>query len=226
MPLNDVCYQFPAPLRAGRLIRRYQRFLADVEWLDGQLATVHCPNSGSMLGCLEPGAAVYCSPRPAPRRRTAYTWEMIAIGGRWVGINTQVPNELVAQAAEREALHFFRGALAVRREISVAAHTRLDMLVERRTGPIYVEVKNVTLVRDGRAQFPDAATARGAKHLAQLTALAGAGVETALVYVVQRQDGTAFAPAEDIDPRYAALYKQARVSPESIQLVRELPLLQ
>jgi sugar fermentation stimulation protein A len=235
-PLTQVRYLFPEPLVGGRLLRRYQRFLADVEMTDGQRVTVHCPNSGSMLGCLHEGAAVYCSPNHNPKRRTAFTWQMIAIGRQWVGINTMIPNELVARAAELEVLPRFHRVTRVRREVPVAAHTRIDLVVERADGPLFVEVKNVTLVRGGEAQFPDAVTARGAKHLEQLMALVEAGNAAAMVYVVQRQDAASFSPAADIDPAYAALYRQARrkgvsitvvearVLPESITLVRELPL--
>jgi sugar fermentation stimulation protein A len=235
-PLTEVRSIFPEPLVAGRLLRRYQRFLADVELTDGRRVTVHCPNSGSMLGCLEPGAMVFCSPNHNPKRRTAYTWEMIAIDGQWVGINTMIPNELVARAVQLRALPLFRQALRVRREVAVAPHTRIDMMVEQPDGPLYVEVKNVTLVRGGEAHFPDAVTARGAKHLEQLMALVAAGNLAAMVYVVQRQDASSFAPATDIDPVYAKLYQQARrqgvvitavearVTPISIELVRELPL--
>jgi len=236
-PLTDVCWSFSGPLTGGRLVRRYKRFLADVELDDGVLATVHCPNSGSMLGCLEIGARVYCSPSPKPGRRTAFTWEMICISEQWIGINTAIPNELIAQAARMQAHPIFHGATRVAREVRIGSHTRFDLVVERETGLLYVEVKNVTLVRSGEAHFPDAVTARGAKHLEQLMALVDAGHAAAMVYVVQRQDARAFGPAEDIDATYARLYREARakgvvmvpvearVSPQAICLVRELPLL-
>ncbi|MBI4799809.1 MAG: DNA/RNA nuclease SfsA, partial [Desulfarculus sp.] len=163
--LEGVRLDFDPPLLPGRLVRRFQRFLAEVDLEDGRRVLAHCPNSGSMLGCLEDGAPVYLSPSPAPGRRTAFTWEMIFIAGGWVGINTGLPNRLVALAAEMRALPPFSDAVAVRREVKISAHTRLDLLVQRASGPLYVEVKNVTLVRDGRALFPDAVTSRGAKHL-------------------------------------------------------------
>jgi sugar fermentation stimulation protein A len=236
-PLTDVCRSFSGPLVAGRLIRRYKRFLADVELDDGILATVHCPNSGSMLSCLEIGARVYCSPSAKPGRRTAYTWEMILIGEQWIGINTAIPNELIARAAQMQAHPIFRGATRVAREVPIGNHTRFDLAVQRETGVLYVEVKNVTLVRSGEAHFPDAVTTRGAKHLEQLVALVYAGHAAAMVYVVQRQDARVFGPAEDIDTNYARLYREARakgvvmvavearVSPQAVCLVRELPLL-
>ena len=235
--LAQVQYVFPELLVAGLLLRRYQRFLADVELEDGRVVTVHCPNTGSMLGCLEPGAPVYCSHRPAPRRRTHFTWEMILVNGQWVGINTFVPNEIIARAAEMKALPLFQGTTQVRREVRVAPHTRIDLVLERPSGALFVEVKNVTLVRDGVAQFPDAPTVRGVKHLRHLTARAASGQAAAMVYVVQRQDAQGFAPAGDIDPTYAADYEQARtqgvavlvvearVTPQQISLARTLPLV-
>jgi sugar fermentation stimulation protein A len=235
--LAQVQYVFPELLVAGLLLRRYQRFLADVELEDGRVVTVHCPNSGSMLGCLEPGAPVYCSHRPAPRRRTNFTWEMILVNGQWVGINTLVPNEIIARAAEMKALPLFQGTTQVRREVRVDPHTRIDLVLERPSGPLFVEVKNVTLVRDGVAQFPDAPTVRGVKHLRHLAARAASGQAAAMVYVVQRQDAQGFAPAADIDPTYAADYElartqgvavlavEARVTPQQISLARALPLV-
>jgi sugar fermentation stimulation protein A len=203
---------------------------------DGQRVLAHCPNSGSMLGCQETGAPVYLSPSPAPERRTAYTWEMIQVGDGWVGINTGLPNRLVALAAEMRALPCFSDALEVRREVKVSAHTRLDLLVQRERGPLYVEVKNVTLVQGDRALFPDAVTTRGAKHLEELMALKAAGQQAAMVYLVQRDDAASFAPAQAIDPRYAQLLGQAlaagveawvvqaHVSPQGVGLRRLLPL--
>lgn len=235
-PLTDVRYPFSTTLVAGRFLRRYQRFLADIELEDGRVVTAHCPNSGSMLGCLEPHAPVYCSPQPAEGRRTALTWEMILANGGWVGINTLIPNLLVHQAATSQALPLFHGTSKVRREVRIDPHTRLDLLVERESGLLYVEVKNVTLVDHGIARFPDAPTMRGVKHLQQLIALSGEGQATAMVYVVQRQDACAFAPADDIDPKYAEYYRHARkagvqivvleaqVTPSQIALARVLPV--
>jgi sugar fermentation stimulation protein A len=235
--LAQVRYVFPQLLVAGRLVRRYQRFLADVELEDGRVVTVHCPNSGSMLGCLEPGAPVCCSPRPGVRRRTTLTWEMILTNGHWVGIDTLIPNQLVARAAELQALPLFQGTTQVRREVLVAPGTRIDLVLERPSGPLFVEVKNVTLVRASVAQFPDAPTVRGVKHLRHLTDRAASGQAAAMVYVVQRQDSQGFAPAGDIDPAYAEHYRrardlgvhmlalEARVTPQAISLSRVLPLM-
>lgn len=234
--LGRVAWRYPAPLVPGRLIRRYKRFLADVELEDGRVVTAHCANSGSMLGCQDPGSAVYLSHHPEPGRRTAYTWEMIRVPAGWVGINTGLPNRLVAEAARQCALPPFADATEVRTEVRTSPHTRLDLLVERASGPLYVEVKNVTLVQGDLALFPDAVTTRGAKHLDELMALAGRGLGAAMVYLVQHPAARAMAPARQIDPHYAerlaaalaagvqAWVVQAAVSPKDVRLERLLPL--
>lgn len=234
--LAQARHVFDPPLEPGVLVRRYKRFLADVDLPDGRRVTAHCPNSGSMLGCKEPGSAVWLSPSRQPGRRTPYTWEMVAVPGGWAGINTALPNRLVAQAALLEALPPFVGAAQVRPEVKVGQHSRLDLLVERPQGPLYVEVKNVTLVEEGRALFPDAVTERGAKHLRELMALKAQGLEAAMVYLVQHPGAQSFAPAQAIDPEYArqlalalkagvqAWVVQAQVSPQEISLWRLLEL--
>lgn len=234
--LRPVSLDYSA-LVPGRLIRRYKRFLADVD-LDGMgKVTVHCPNSGSMLGALVPGARVYCAPAEDPGRRTAYTWQMIRIGRHWVGINTLDANRLAWLAAQKQAVEMFQGAGEVRREVKTGPHTRLDLMLQRPQGPLYVEVKNVSLVQDGVARFPDAVTTRGAKHLEELMRLKADGAGAGMLYVVQRADAEAFGPARDIDPDYARLYDQARaagveitavmasVSPQRVTLRWDLPLV-
>ncbi|MCB2186614.1 MAG: DNA/RNA nuclease SfsA [Deltaproteobacteria bacterium] len=230
-------YTFPTPLVAGNLVRRYKRFLAEVALPDGRQVTAHCPNSGSMRSCLETGAAVRLSPATTPGRRTPYTWEMIAINGGWVGVNTLAPNFLAAEAARQRALPPFAAAGEVRREVTVEPGSRLDLRVELPQGPLFVEVKNVTLVEEGRARFPDAVTTRGAKHLGVLARLAAQGAGALALYVVQRGDAHSFAPAADIDPAYARAFDQVRgqgvevlvvealVTPESISLTRLLPVV-
>lgn len=232
-----VSLRFKTALIPGTLIRRYKRFLARVELADGARVTAHCPNSGSMLGAIEEGAPVFISPAIGDKRKTKFTWEMIRINGGWVGINTGLPNKLVALAAQRQALAVFRGVTAVRREVRLGQRSRIDLLVESAQGPMYVEVKNVSLVRDRVAEFPDSVTTRGAKHLEELSRVVRGGGRAAMVYLVQRQDAEVFGPADSIDPTYAELYHQARaagvlmtavearVTPQAISLTRELPLL-
>jgi len=233
--LAGARHVFDPPLIAGRLVRRYKRFLAEVTLADGQVVTAHCPNSGSMLGCDPPDAPVRLSPAANPQRRTKYGWEMVLIDDGWVGINTALPNELVAQAARLRALPLFADALEARREVKVSAHARLDLLVQTSQGPLWVEVKNVTLKQGPAAAFPDARTERGAKHLRELARLKAQGDRAALVFVVQRGDVEFFAPARAIDPDYATelgravaagveiVVVQARVEPQAVTLWRQLP---
>lgn len=235
--LERIGHRFDPPLTPGRLVRRYKRFLADVVLDDGgELVTVHCPNSGSMLGCDPPGAPVLLSPAANAQRRTRFTWELVFVDGGWVGINTILPNELIALAAEHRALELFADVRAARREVKVSEHARLDLLASTDHGPLWVEVKNVTL-REGRAAtFPDAKTERGAKHLRELTRLKAQGDRAAVVFVVQRGDVDYFTPAKNIDPTYArelsaavtagveAVAVQAKVGPEAVCLWRRLPV--
>lgn len=229
--------RFPSPLIPGRLIRRYKRFLADVRLTDGRLVTAHCPNSGSLLGCKEPGSPVYLSHHPDAGRRLAWTWEMIRVGRTWVGINTLWPNRLVVEAIEDGTLGELQGYAQIRREVRVSPRSRLDLLLEGTNGRCWVEVKNVTLRVGSLAAFPDAVTERGTKHLRELVRLTRRGQSAALVFVVQRGDCPAFRPTDEIDPEYyrwlrraldagvEVLPYQARVTPRGIRLVRRLPLV-
>ncbi|KAF0113674.1 MAG: sugar fermentation stimulation protein A [Rhodospirillaceae bacterium] len=203
--------RFSTPLIRGTLLRRYKRFLADVTLDDGQEVTAHCANSGSMLGCQETGAEVWLTPAAAPKRRLPYTWEMIRIGDTLVGINTARPNTLVAEAIAMDHIPELTGYESIRREVNYGTHSRIDMLLKG-TGraPCYVEVKNVTLKRDGKrdgtAEFPDAVTERGTKHLRELTAVVAGGERAVLVFLVQRNDCQRFRVAADIDPVYNAAF--------------------
>lgn len=229
--------RFPTPLVSGRLVARYQRFLTDVRLTDGRLVTAHCPNSGSLLGCKEPGSPVYLSPHPDAGRRLAWTWEMIRVGRTWVGINTLWPNRLVVDAIEDGTLGELQGYAQIRREVRVSPRSRLDLLLEGTNGRCWVEVKNVTFRAGDLAAFPDAVTERGTKHLRELVWLTRRGQSAALVFVVQRGDCAAFRPAYEIDPEYCrwlhraldagveVLPYRAGVTPRGISLTRRLELV-
>jgi sugar fermentation stimulation protein A len=227
--------RFPAPLIRGILIERYKRFLADVRLDNGKRVTAHCTNTGSMMGCKEPGSAVYLSRSDNEKRKLAYTWEMIRIGRGWVGINTFHPNRLVAEAVESGVIRELRGYNTLRREVKVSAHTRLDICLENGDHSCFVEVKNVTLAVDGAATFPDAVTERGTKHLKELIRLRRKGHRAAAVFVIQRCDCEYFRPADEIDSEYGrwlrraidsgveTLPYRAAVSPREIVLTDRLP---
>lgn len=230
------------PLRAdlaGRLLRRYKRFLADVETEDGRLVTVHCPNPGSMLGCDRAGAAVRCSTSDDPRRRLRHTLEMIRLGSTWVGLHTLRANQLVRLALEAGALPGLAGYRSIRPEATAARGSRLDFRLaghpsDARTA--WVEVKSVTLARARRAEFPDSVTLRGQKHVDTLRRLERRGQRAVLLFVVQRADCDAVGPADAIDPAYGAALRRAardgvevravraRVSPRGIRLEGSLPV--
>lgn len=222
------------PLVKARLIRRYRRFLADVELEDGGKLTVHCPNTGAMTGCMRPGGDIWLSCSDNPKRKYAYTWELSQMPASLVGVNTLNANRLVKRALTLKSIPEISARGAVRPETQ-SGTSRLDFLVGGVNGTAYIEVKNCTLVREGAAAFPDAATLRGQKHLQELTLLAGAGHEAVIFYLVQRMDARIFRPAYDIDPVYARLLQKAHgagvklvvydtvISGDKIALGRSLP---
>lgn len=226
---------FKENLVHGKLLRRYKRFLADVELDDGTQVVAHCTNSGSMKSCLEVGAEVYLTPVDDPKRKTRFTWEMIKINGTWVGINTGNPNILAAEAIQQRSIPGMDFYSEVRREVRFQ-DSRFDVLASNDTEQCFIEVKNVSM-KDGRyALFPDAVTVRGRKHLNTLVKVKNAGLRAVMFYVVQRCDVDRFAPAREIDPDYALALEEAmkqgvevfvlqvRVTPHEIKIIRTLPV--
>lgn len=201
------------PLIPGTLIKRYKRFLADIKFEDGNIITAHCPNSGSMTACSQPGRPVYVSQHDNPRRKLKYTWELIDMPGSLVGVNTLVPNRLVKKSIQDGEVEALIGYDTVKPEIKVGQGTRLDLLLTRgENEKCYVEVKNCTLVTDGVACFPDAVTTRGQKHLAELQKLRKEGNRCVMFFLVQRMDAEVFKPADHIDPAYGQALRRARKS--------------
>lgn len=225
------------PLIAGTLIRRYKRFLADVTLEDGSVVTAHCPNSGSMKGCAVPGSRVFLSRSANPGRTYPHTWELVESDGFWAGINTGLPNRLAAEAIGDGTIGELQGYTAIRPEVPYGEHSRIDLLLEGESGRCYVEVKNVTLVEESRALFPDAVTVRGQKHLNELMRVVREGDRGVLLFTVQRGDGQCVAPADSIDPEYGRLLRlalengvealayRALVTPEEIRLTERLPVI-
>ena len=190
----------------GTLRRRYKRFLADVVLDCGTEITAHVANPGAMTGLAEPGLVVWMAYRPGPRRKLAYSWTVVeSASGALVGVDTGAPNRLVGPALARGALQEFSGYSGVSPERNYGEGSRVDFLLTDPALPdLYLEVKSVTLSRNpGLAEFPDARTVRGVRHLAELARVADSGARAAVLYVVQREDCNRFALAADIDPAYA-----------------------
>ncbi|WP_186386397.1 MULTISPECIES: DNA/RNA nuclease SfsA [unclassified Stappia] len=230
--------RFSSPLVSGRLVKRYKRFLADVILDSGEAVTAHCANPGSMLGLREPGARVFLSLSDNPARKLKYSWEIVEADGALVGINTAHPNGLVEEALTARLIPELAGFSGLRREVKYGRNSRIDILLEGSDGrPVYVEVKNVHLMRQaGLAEFPDSVTARGAKHLVEMGDMVAEGARAAMVYLVQRPDCDRLSFAADIDPAYAAAFVAAkargveayaigcRVTPEEIVAERPVTL--
>ncbi len=207
--------RFARPLEPGRLIRRYKRFLADIELDSGETITAHCANPGAMLGLLAQGNRVWLSRSDNPARKLAWSWEIVEAdfgeGPTLVGINTAHPNAIVAAAIEAGVFAGLSGYDTLRREVKYGRNSRVDILLEGPDKPrCYVEVKNVHMMRrPGLAEFPDSVTARGAKHLVELGDMVEQGARAVMVYLIQMR-AERFTLAADIDRRYAEAFRVAR----------------
>ena len=232
--------QLPSPLLRGTLVRRYKRFLADVTLENGEEITAHVANSGSMLGLKEPGMEVWLSESDNPKRKLKYSWELVRDGDGLVGINTMHPNKIVAEAITAGNIGELTGYSGLRREVRYGKNSRIDILLTD-DGHLdcYVEIKSVTLKRGGkdsdRAEFPDAVTARGTKHLGELSDMVAAGSRAVMFYLVQREDCKIFSIASDIDTAYADALAKAikqgvevicyacRLTPDAIVIDHPMP---
>ena len=227
--------QFTSPLVQGTLIKRYKRFLADVRMASGEVITVHCPNTGTMLSCSAPESLVCLSRSDNPKRKYPYTLEMVKVKSTWVGVNTARTNTLVVEGIEKGQICEFRNFSTIKAEVRTSDHTRLDLQVNQGSICTYVEIKNCSLAVDRCAMFPDAITTRGTRHLHELTRLTSEGGRACIFFLVQRMDADRFLPASHIDSIYGeALLKaaeagvmilvyQAEVSPLGIDIIRPLP---
>jgi sugar fermentation stimulation protein A len=230
--------RFSPPLETGRLIRRYKRFLADIETDSGELLTIHCPNTGSMFNCMVEGGQVWFSRSNDPKRKLPGTWEISETPqGRLACVNTARANVLVEEALLGAVITELNGFSALKREVPYGVeNSRVDFRLDYPQGPAFVEVKSVTLGFDGSrvAAFPDAVTLRGAKHLRELAALARDGVRAVQLYCVNLSDIDAVRAAVEIDPGYAAALREAvaagvevlaygvRLTPEEVWVERRL----
>lgn len=231
--------RFLPPLTAGRLIRRYKRFLADVELADGRVVVAHCPNPGAGTGLFDPGNRAWISHSDKPGRKLAWTLELVEADGVLVGVDTGRANALVAEGHAEGRIAWLAACPVMRREVRYGKASRVDFLFN---GPgcadFHVEVKNVHLMRTpGRAEFPDSVTARGARHLDELAGVVRAGGRAALLYVIQRPDCDHVRVAADLDPAYAAAFARAllagvearahlcEITTDGITLAREVPVI-
>ncbi len=203
---------FPERCRTASFIRRYKRFTVEATALDGpdkgELILAHTNNTGAMLGLLRPGTQALLSPAANPKRKLKYTLEALTLAGNLVGVNTLTPNRMLYQAWQDGALPELAGYENFKKEAKVG-QSRLDAYLCGDKGELWVECKNVTMVEDDIACFPDAVTERGQKHLRELMTLAETGVRVALFFLIQRPDGHCFAPADVVDPAYAELFYEA-----------------
>jgi sugar fermentation stimulation protein A len=208
--------RFPAPLIPAILVKRYKRFLADVVLPSGETVTAHCANPGSMIGLMPPGARVWLSRSDSLSRKLRHSWELIEVdlggGAELVGINTSLPNALAAEALAAGRIPELAGYQSVRREVIYGKNSRVDFLLEGPgRAPCYVEIKNVHLMRaPALAEFPDAVTRRGAKHLAELSDMVALGARAVMLFLVQIGSAQRFKLARDIDPAYGRAYDAAR----------------
>ncbi|MEM9287996.1 MAG: DNA/RNA nuclease SfsA [Pseudomonadota bacterium] len=200
--------EFPEPLIKATLIKRYKRFLADVTLGNGEVVTAHVANSGRMTGVSTPGSPVWLLPNRSKTAKLKYRWELIEADDTLVGINTGRPNTLVEEAITNGTIEPLQGYESLRREVKYGVNSRIDILLEG-PGTCFVEVKNVHMREGDKATFPDAVTARGLKHLKEMTEMVNAGHRAVMIYCIQRGDCTSFDSDDAVDPAYGAGLRQA-----------------
>ena len=227
--------KFTTTLTPGTLVRRYKRFMADVRLENGTVVTAHCANTGSMMQVSEPGSDVMLSKADNPNRKTQWDWQLVKVNGQWAGINTSVPNILLREGFETGVIPAFDGFDTIKMEVKYGEqNSRADAMLTGPSGVMYVEAKNVTLVENDCALFPDAVTSRGLKHLDELALMVKQGHRAAMFFLSQRMDADCIGIASHIDPDYSRKVKEvidrgveiiawrAKVTIEGITLDREL----
>ena len=196
-------------LLQGILIKRYKRFFVDIKY-QNKTITAHCPNSGSMMGLLKLGNSVWFTQSNDPKRKLKYTLQMISINEKLVGINTQLTNKIVLEALEKKKIKSLINFTNIKSEAKFSDNTRFDFLISNNKEKCFLEVKNVTLLRqDNIAEFPDAITSRGTKHLKELIKAKRKGYESYILYLIQRDDCKFFKIANDIDEEYKNTFDEA-----------------
>ena len=200
---------FDTILISVEFIKRYKRFFVDVK-VNGKTITAHCPNTGSMLGLLKKGNKVWLTKSNNPKRKLKYTLQIIEDDGNKVGINTHLTNKIVLNALKENHFKELDKNMEIQSEVKFGENTRFDFLITKKNYKAFIEVKNVTLSRsNGIAEFPDAITTRGAKHINELIKASKKGFKIFLAYIVQREDCKKFIIASDLDPEYSKLLSKA-----------------
>ena len=200
---------FNKKLISGEFVKRYKRFFVDVK-INNKIITAHCPNTGSMMGLLSANNKVWLSKSENPERKLKYTLQIIENKKSMVGVNTHLTNKIVLEALEENSIKELKNLDNIKSEVKFGKNTRFDFLISKNSKKIFVEVKNVTLSRKkGVAEFPDAVTARGLKHISELINASKRGFETYLLFLIQRNDCNQFKIAQDIDPDYYKLLTEA-----------------
>ena len=227
---------FKNKLISGVFIKRYKRFFVDVK-IKNKIVTAHCPNTGSMLGLLNKGNKVWLIKSNDPNRKLKYTLQIIEDSGSKIGVNTHLTNKLFSEALESNSLKEFSKGIKIQREVKFGKNTRFDFLITEKKNKAFIEVKNVTLKRNPKiAEFPDAVTSRGAKHINELIKASKRGYKIYLIFIIQREDCNQLSIAKDIDPEYAksllkALKKKLNVlcydckfSPKGIKVNKKIKI--
>ena len=228
--------KFNETLIAGKFIKRYKRFFVDVK-IGNEKVVAHCPNTGSMMGLLKKGNNVWISKSNNPKRKLKYTLQIIEVQKSKVGINTHLTNKIVFEALDKRVIKNFENIDKIQSEVKFGKNTRFDFLITEKYKKTFIEVKNVTLCREKKiAEFPDAITSRGSKHIQELLEANKKGYKIYLFFVIQRNDCNKFKLAKDIDPEYCELLLKAvkknlkilcydcKFSPKGIELNREIQL--
>ena len=225
------------PTIEAKFLRRYKRFFTDVELDDGTMITAHCPNTGSLLGCLEEGRRVVLRDSQNPERKLRYVFQAIRVGRTLVNVDTSLPNAAVFEAIGAGLIPELVGYDEARHEVAYGVNSRIDVFLRKKSGAIcYVEVKNTTYAIGDCAAFPDAPTERGLKHLAELTRMVEQGRRAVQFYFVSRNDVARFRPADEVDAEYGKALRKAfkagvevlaystNVEPRSLELAHRLPV--
>jgi len=229
--------RFKTKLIKATIHKRYKRFLSDIELSSGEIVCAHVPNTGSMTGCWDKGWSVYLSESDNPKRKLKYTLELTDNGDTLISVNTGLTNKLVKEALENKKIIEVENYTDIKPEVKVL-DSRIDFFLSAENLPdVYLEVKNVTLkTEDELAQFPDAVTTRGQKHLRDLMKLKKEGHRSIMLYIVNREDVNHFSPADHIDPEYGKLLREAKncgveilayqskLSPENIEVQKAIPI--